>query len=300
MVSIQCLTYNHASYIRQCLDGFVMQKTNFRFEAIVHDDASTDGTTAIVREYAERYPDIIKPIFEVENRYSKKDGSLQRIMDEHCTGKYVAICEGDDYWIDAMKLQKQVNFLNSHPDYSLVGSNGIVLYTDFDKGLQYFNNHNSLRDVTFTELVNTWAFPTASLLFRRVILDHYPSWSKEIHFGDDVIVMTCAIYGKVATLGELSCVYRKGAGVTNEMDKKNEYMAEQHKLFYTHILEDTGNKYRDILLARIDRDEHNRLYWHLRSKSKLLAAIRYPKRTCKLLMHDYMLLIKSFIRHARK
>ena len=73
MVTILCLVYNHESYIRQCLEGFVMQKTNFRFEAIVHDDASTDGTAAIIREYAEKYPDIIKPIFETENQYSKGD-----------------------------------------------------------------------------------------------------------------------------------------------------------------------------------------------------------------------------------
>ena len=119
MVSIWCITYNHEPYIRQCLEGFVMQKTNFRFEAIVHDDASTDGTAAIVREYAEKYPDIIKPIFEIENQYSKGDGSLDRIMEEVCTGKYVAFCEGDDYWIDPLKLQKQVDYLESHPEYSM-------------------------------------------------------------------------------------------------------------------------------------------------------------------------------------
>ena len=77
MVTIRCITYNHEPYIRQCLEGFVMQKTNFRFEAIVHDDASTDGTAAIIREYAEKYPDIIKPIYETENQYSKHDGSLR-------------------------------------------------------------------------------------------------------------------------------------------------------------------------------------------------------------------------------
>lgn len=111
MVTIRCITYNHEPYIRQCLEGFIMQKTNFRFEAIVHDDASTDGTANIIREYAEKYPDIIKPIFETENQYSKLDGSIQRIMSEHIHGKYVAMCEGDDYWIDPLKLQKQVDFL---------------------------------------------------------------------------------------------------------------------------------------------------------------------------------------------
>ena len=111
MVSIRCAVYNHEPYIRKCLEGFVMQKTNFRFEAIVHDDASTDGSAAIIKEFAEKYPDIIKPILETENQYSKQDGSLGRIMDESCHGKYIAFCEGDDYWTDPLKLQKQIDFL---------------------------------------------------------------------------------------------------------------------------------------------------------------------------------------------
>ena len=89
MVSIRCLVYNHEPFLRQCLEGFVMQQTNFRFEAIVHDDASTDQSTAIVREYAEKYPEIIKPVLETENQYSKGRGLLDHIMDEHIRGKYV-------------------------------------------------------------------------------------------------------------------------------------------------------------------------------------------------------------------
>ena len=130
LVSIQCLVYNHEPYLRQCLDGFVMQKTNFKFEAIVHDDVSTDGSAAIIREYAEKYPDIIKPIFETENQYSKHDGSLDRIMNEACMGKYVAICEGDDYWIDQYKLQKQVDFMEANPDCSLCFTNIKILNED--------------------------------------------------------------------------------------------------------------------------------------------------------------------------
>lgn len=117
MVTIRCTAYNHESFIRQCLDGFVMQKTNFRFEAIVHDDASTDGTADIIREYAAKYPEIIKPIYQTENQYSKRDGTIGRILNQHTRGKYVAMCEGDDYWTDPLKLQKQVDFLESHPDY---------------------------------------------------------------------------------------------------------------------------------------------------------------------------------------
>ena len=150
VVSIRCLTYNHAPYIRQCLDGFVMQKTNFRFEAIVHDDASTDGTQDIIREYEKKYPDIIKPIYEKENQYSKHDGSLGRIMNSAMSpsSKYIAVCEGDDFWTDPYKLQKQVDYLETHPECGLVHTkhkklveetgefkDGWAEETDFEKNL---------------------------------------------------------------------------------------------------------------------------------------------------------------------
>ena len=111
-VTIRCIVFNHEPYLRQCLDGFIEQKTNFKFEVWVHDDASTDGSAAIIKEYAEKYPDIIKPYFEKENQYSKHDGSFQRITysPKYLRGKYIALCEGDDYWIDSSKLQKQVDF----------------------------------------------------------------------------------------------------------------------------------------------------------------------------------------------
>lgn len=120
VLSIHCLVYNHGPYLRQCLDGFVMQKTGFPFEAIVHDDCSTDNSAAIIREYAQKYPDIIKPIYERENMYKKIGFSgIDRIMFANTHGKYIAVCEGDDYWTDPHKLQKHVDFLESHSDFGL-------------------------------------------------------------------------------------------------------------------------------------------------------------------------------------
>lgn len=120
MVTIECCVYNHEPFLRQCLDGFVMQKTTFPFEAIVHDDASTDRSASIILEYAERYPDIIKPIIQTENLYSKGKGQFERYLDSLLKGKYIAWCEGDDYWTDPLKLQKQVDFMEEHPDYGLI------------------------------------------------------------------------------------------------------------------------------------------------------------------------------------
>lgn len=117
LISICCITYNHAPFIRQCLEGFLMQK-EVEYEILIHDDCSTDGTTEIVKEYAAKYPDLIFPLYETENQYSKGvwvDGFNYR----RAHGKYIAYCEGDDYWTDPLKLQKQVDFMESHLEYSV-------------------------------------------------------------------------------------------------------------------------------------------------------------------------------------
>lgn len=117
-VSVFCSAYNHEKYIRDALDGFVQQKTNFRFEVLVHDDASTDHTAEIIREYEQMYPDIIKPYYQSENQFSKKNGAMWRIQRERARGKYCAFCEGDDYWTDPLKLQKQYDIMERNPDCS--------------------------------------------------------------------------------------------------------------------------------------------------------------------------------------
>lgn len=118
MVSVICLAYNHESFIRQALDGFVNQKTSFKFEVIIHDDASTDNTADIIKEYEEKYPNIIKPIYQIENQYSKKIGITPTYILPKARGKYLAWCEGDDYWIDNNKLQSQVDALEKNNNCS--------------------------------------------------------------------------------------------------------------------------------------------------------------------------------------
>lgn len=119
MVSVICLTYNHEKYIRQCLEGFVRQETNFNFEVFVHDDASTDSTPEIIKEYAQKYPEIIKPIYQKINQYSQKIPIYKTFIEPFVRGQYLAYCEGDDYWCDPKKLQKQVNAMESHPECTI-------------------------------------------------------------------------------------------------------------------------------------------------------------------------------------
>lgn len=213
------LAYNHEAYIRDTLDGFVMQKTNFPFVAIVHDDASTDGTAAIIREYAEKYPEIIYPIYEPENQYSKRDGSLGYIMltAANSTGaKYVAMCEGDDYWTDPLKLQKQVDFLESHPDYSMCFHNAMVHYENGEKQDQEFAKFKT----GYFErgmLYETWLTPTASLLYRRIILEseiykQINRYAYKLVATDNSLVLAASYCGKIWGVNECRSVYRKNSG----------------------------------------------------------------------------------------
>jgi glycosyltransferase involved in cell wall biosynthesis len=128
LVSISCITYNHEPYIEDALEGFLIQKTDFPFEVLVHDDASTDKTAEIVWEYAARYPNIIKPIYQTENQYSQGIKISINYQYPRAKGKYIAICEGDDYWIDPEKLHIQVEFLEENQDYGMVHSDSDVLY----------------------------------------------------------------------------------------------------------------------------------------------------------------------------
>ena len=120
MASINCVTFNHANYIRTALDSFLMQKTDFAFEILVHDDASTDGTSSIIREYAARYPDQVKPLIQTENQYSQGIDNISGAFNfPRARGKYIFMCDGDDYFLSPDKLQKQVDYMEAHPDCTM-------------------------------------------------------------------------------------------------------------------------------------------------------------------------------------
>ena len=213
-VTVRCITYNQNDYIRQCLDGFVMQRTNFRFEAIVHDDASTDGTDEIVREYAEKYPDIIKPIFETENQYSKHDGSLGRIMNANTRGKYVAICEGDDYWTDPLKLQKQADFLDANPQCSLTYHACKNVFSTPCK-VNCLTGENVKDFYSDVDFVIHYPFQTATVMYRKEILDsdlYKKAQAIGCVFGDVLLYFSASRFGTIEGVNEQMSVYRRHEG----------------------------------------------------------------------------------------
>ena len=166
LVSISCLTYNHADFLKCCFEGFLMQQTNFKFEVVIHDDASTDGTRAIIEDYTARFPDVFVPFYQTVNQYSQGVRGLSaRFNFPRCRGKYIAMCEGDDYWTDALKLQKQVDFLEANTAYGLVCTNytSDEINTAKDKNTEIF-----LKDILKDSAVGT-----VTAMFKNSIIQPY-------------------------------------------------------------------------------------------------------------------------------
>lgn len=253
-VVIWSLAYNHEPYIRDALEGFVMQKTEFPFVAIIHDDASTDGTAAIIKEYAQKYPDIILPIFEKENQYSKGDGSLDNIMKaamEAAGAEYIAMCESDDYWTDPHKLQKQVSFLDLHSDYSLCFHSVRVISDGGEYRLDCFA-HLTEKEYNGAEIIKKWTVPTCSTLLRSYLINLIPQ-NKNFQYGDNVIWLTCASYGKLFCMNSKMATYRRNnTGWTSQGSYYCNIKQIQHHI---GLYEEFGNKFGKELNNKL-------LYWY--------------------------------------
>lgn len=202
IVSIICTAYNHEKHIRSALDGFVMQKTNFAFEALVHDDASTDATADIIREYAEKYPDIIKPIIQTENQYSKKVLITNDIILPMARGKYLAFCEGDDFWTDANKLQLQIDFMEKNPEYVACAHNTTFHYCNEDKADEMMVLRDDEHDIEFEDVI--WglrnAYQTSALVVRKEKFFNMPDFyftASKYGFGDFPRAIWYTLIGKV-------------------------------------------------------------------------------------------------------
>lgn len=218
-VSICCQTYNHEEYIRECLDGFVNQQTDFNFEILIHDDASTDGTAKIVREYAEKYPDLFRCVYQTKNQYGKIN-SLTDILFKMAKGKYLAVCEGDDYWRDPLKLQKQVNALEQN-------SNCVACHT-WQKLAIYNNNTHNYEEViapkeghgynpatiaNVSEIFkNNLRVKVRTICFRNLFITGelvLPEWFYRVKYGDVPLSFIIGKYGDFYFIDEETSVYRQ-------------------------------------------------------------------------------------------
>lgn len=211
IVSITCVAYNHEQYIADAIEGFLMQKTDFQYEVLIHDDASTDRTSEIIRKYELKYPNIIKPIYQIENQYSKGI-KVDLFNMARAKGKYIAICEGDDYWIDQHKLQKQVNYMDHHPECSLCVHAVYMVKPDKSDLKRHLRPNIGNRIYTVEDIISGGGgfFGTNSILYRAVFKDNKPNFCGAYSFGDYPLVIYLALQGSVYYMDEFMSAYRYG------------------------------------------------------------------------------------------
>lgn len=215
LVSICCLTYNHKEYLKETIEGFLSQNTGFLVEIIIHDDASTDGTDAILKDYKSKYPDLIIPIFQKENKYSKGIKPFFEYVFPIVRGKYIALCEGDDYWIDPFKLQKQVDFLEANPEYGMICTDYHKYFQSKGKfKLNCFKIKKYRHEVSFDDYVfDRSTIGTATVVFKKSLFLNYleeipEPVRKDFNVGDTPFWLYCSIKSKIKVLSDVTAVYR--------------------------------------------------------------------------------------------
>lgn len=296
MVSIRCITYNHAPYIRQCLEGFVMQKTNFRFQAVVHDDASTDGTTDIVREYAEKYPDIIIPMYEEENRWSKHDGTLLTCMLPLMTGKYWAECEGDDYWIDQNHLQRMVDCLECDNELGLCYASCRYYYQDEQK---LHRKKIGGTGTSFDSLLRLNQIPTFTAVFRTDLYLNSIDYRKRASEGKGWLMsdyptwLWFAANSKIKYVNAIIGVYRVlNESASHSLDFRNRanFILSSRDIREKYCMDFTHGRNKDYLIKLIN----NQCNWNLMNGYLRNGCLAYAISCHKKL---YIYDIKSFIQY---
>lgn len=316
-VTVQCATFQHAKYITDAMNGFTMQQTDFPFVCTIIDDASTDGEQAVISNYLDTHFDLSEDgvaykketdyahiiyarhktnkncyfavLFLKENHYSQKKDKKPYLKEWMDNVDYIALCEGDDYWIDPLKLQKQVEILDKNTDISLCGSNGIILAENFCQRAKYFNNIIKSRVLTNEEVINHWTMPTASLIYRKVIIKKYPQWTQNVVNGDQLLHLMSLLHGKIYCMNAITCVYRKIDGgsiianlITNQLIKGQSNYLYLYENYYKDYKNEENN---EILKKKIKS-----------IKKQLKYEMSFKTGTWIFNNKAYLFYIKKFIR----
>ncbi len=297
LVTIRCKTYRHEKFIRDALEGFLMQETTFRVEIWVHDDASPDKTAEIVREYEAKHPQLFKTTYQIENQFK---GLTEKYIEPHeIRGMFVASCEGDDYWCDSRKLQNQFEFMKAHPDCSMCFHPAYMRYEDdyqSNSRGEIRNKYPLGKSFPFEWIVMRGGdfFPTPSVIYKRFLLENRPAWYTLHDTGDFPLALFAALNGEIRYIDKAMCVYRRHRGSVTQaykMYEANDYESFQLKKykkrrkFFSELLADQDqerysiqcamqkNHYRFLEKLRIYKDfgmltRHiefvSDLRWHLR------------------------------------
>lgn len=232
LVSISCVTYNHVDYIRDCFEGFLNQQTNFSFEILVHDDASTDGTKAIIEAYTEKYPTVFFPIYQSENQYSKGVRGLSAKYNiPRASGKYVAFSDGDDYWTDPFKLQKQIDFLEQNEYYSFCFHDVLEIKENSVKQARRIGNRKIDRVVDLKSVLIENNISATSLVLRTSAYPINLAIFNKTSKGDYTLVVHLAEKGLGKYLPEVMAAYRIHEGGVWSLKNDTYKLAENVKFY---------------------------------------------------------------------
>lgn len=245
MVSVCCITYNHERYIRQCLEGILAQKCDFEYEVLIHDDASTDNTAQIISEYSSQFPNEIITILQLENQYSKGIKPLIHFLFPQARGKYIAICEGDDYWTDPLKLQKQFDFMEENPQFTLCTHDFLIHYehknildTIASEKFAYLKSTPLENSHYFEYNISDFAIHldglhTATNFIRLETLRKVQGFfSYAVVSGDYLLKILLLKEGKGCFIPDVMSVLRKNAGgiTQRKKDLLSNFNAQRHQL----------------------------------------------------------------------
>lgn len=210
LVSINCITYNHEKYIAQTIESFLMQETNFDFEILIHDDASTDNTQSIIKEYELKYPSKIKVIYQTENQYSqgKKPSMLNA---QRASGKYIALCEGDDYWTSPHKLQKQIDYMENNDNCSMCVHAGYLVNSVNENEFVEYRSASGNKLFNTSEIIKRGGalFLTNSIVYKSVYINERPLFLENSPVGDYPLAINLSLLGEVYYIDECMSAYRQ-------------------------------------------------------------------------------------------
>lgn len=303
-VTVYCMAYNHANYIEQTLNGFVSQNTNFSVKYIIHDDASTDNTAEIIKRYEKQYPELIHGIYQHENQYSKGEKILAKFILPHIEGDYVAVCEGDDYWSDSSKLQRQIDMLDSNINCFMSVHKTKEIHEDGTAtGFFYPNEQLETGIIKREEFLKLrYGFHTSSYVFRKnewiKYINNPPSFKLTYGVGDVPYLLYFGSLGDVAYIErEMSC-YRRGVATSWSVQhaKSNTVSLANHasQIFEMYVEFDkyTDGQFNQICMSREAVYKMQEVV--LLEKPRELLTAKYKKLITYLPMSRKLFLLLSF------
>lgn len=280
LVSVFCEAYNQERFIAQCLDGILAQQTTFCFEILVHDDASTDKTPEIIKQYADKYPDLIKPIFQTVNQHSQRISIWQHFQLPRAKGRYIAICEGDDYWVDVYKLQKQVDFLENNSEYGMVYTR-TLLYSERLQEME--ENTFGFSFCTFPELLKTNGIPTLTVCFQADLMRQYykeivPE-KKRWRMGDYPLWLWISYHRKIQFMQEATAVYRVlGESQSHSSDMLKTETFHKSALEIKHYFINLYDKSLEPVYEDAKTESFRYLFFEAISRKCYKKAFEYTKK----------------------